>query len=108
MVNKLNRNKISFHVSKNIVDAFVENILEKTPITLHDSSFEMLTISQTDFRSLSNSLSREYRSSSSISDFDIIDNTPTVLHINHEAENFRETESLNDNMFEKLLIRRKY
>ena len=32
IVNKLNRNNDSFHVSKDIVDVFAENILEKTPI----------------------------------------------------------------------------
>ena len=40
IVNKLNRNKDSFHVSKDIVDAFAENIIEKTPIIFHDSFFE--------------------------------------------------------------------
>ena len=37
-----------------------------------------------------------------IHDFDIIANTPAVPHINHDAEIIRETESLADNMFEKL------
>ena len=29
-------------------------------------------------------------------DLDIIANTPAVMHINHDAENIRETESLPD------------
>ena len=37
-----------------------------------------------------------------IHDFDIIGNTPAVPHINHDVEIIRETESLADNMFEKL------
>ena len=37
-------------------------------------------------------------------DFDIMTNTPDVLHINHDAENIRETESLAHNMFEKLKV----
>ena len=39
ILNKLNRNKDSFHVRKDIVDAFAENILEKT-IVFHGSFFE--------------------------------------------------------------------
>ena len=91
IVNKLNRNKGSFHVKKDIVDGFAENIIEKTPIIFHDSFFETPNVNQTDSQSLSNSFSRESRSSS-IPDFDIITNTPAVLHINHDAENIRETE----------------
>ena len=37
ILNKRNRNKDSFHVSKDTVDAFAENIIEKTPIIFHDS-----------------------------------------------------------------------
>ena len=99
IVNKLNRNKDSFHV----VDAFAENIIEKTPIIFHDSFFETPKVNQTDSQSFSNSFRRESRSSS-IPDFDIITNTPAVAHINHDAENIRETESLADNMFEKLKV----
>ena len=91
IVNKLNRNKDSFHVRKDIVDGFAENIIEKAPIIFHDSFFETPNVNQTDSQSLSNSFSRESRSSS-IPDFDIITNTPAVLHINHDAENIRETE----------------
>ena len=47
IVNKLNQNKDSFHVSKDIVDAFDENIMEKTPIIFHDSFFERPNINQT-------------------------------------------------------------
>ena len=54
-------------------------------------------------QSFSNSFSRESRNSS-IPDFDITTNTPAVPHINHDAENIRETESLADNMFEKLKV----
>ena len=79
IVNKLNRNKDSFHVSKDIVDAFSENIIEKTPIIFHDSFFETPKVNQTDSQSFSNSFSRESRSSS-IPDFDIIANTPAVAY----------------------------
>ena len=79
IVNKLNRNKDSFHVSKDIVDAFSENIIEKTPIIFHDSFFETPKVNQTDSQSFSNSFSRESRSSS-IPDFDIITNTPAVAY----------------------------
>ena len=65
--------------------------------------FETPNINQTDSESFSNSFSRESRSSS-IPDFDIVTNTPAVPHINHDAENIRETESLADNMFEKLKL----
>ena len=40
IVNKLNRNKDSFHGRKDIVDSFAENIIEKTPVIFHDSFFE--------------------------------------------------------------------
>ena len=103
IVNKLNRNKDSFHVKKDIVDGFAENIIEKTPIIFHDSFFETPNVNQTDSQSFSNSFCRECRSST-IPDFDIITNTPAVPHINHDAENIRETESLADNMFEKLKL----
>ena len=103
IVNKLNQNKDSFHVSKDIVDAFAENIIEKTRIIFHDSFFETPTINHTDSQSFSNSFSRESRSSS-ISDFDIIANTPAIPHIDHDAEKIRETKSLADNMFEKLKV----
>ena len=103
IVNKLNRNKDSFHVSKDIVDAFAENIIEKTPTIFHDSFFETPNVNQTDSQSFCYSFSRESRSSST-PDFDIITNTPAVSHINHDAENIRETESLADNMFEKLKL----
>ena len=103
IVNKLNRNKDSFHVNKDIVDAFSENIIEKTPIIFHDSFFETPKVNQTDSQSFSNSFSRESRSSS-IPDFDIIANTLAVPHINHGAENIRETKSLADNMFHKLKL----
>ena len=79
IVNKLNRNKDSFHVSKDIVDAFSENIIEKTPIIFHDSFFETPKVNQTDSQRFSNSFSRESRSSS-IPDFDIITNTPAVAY----------------------------
>ena len=79
IVNKLNRNKDSFHVSKDIVDAFSENIIEKTPIIFHDSFFETPKVNQTDSQSFSNSFSRESRSSS-ITDFDIIINAPAVAY----------------------------
>ena len=46
IVNKLNRNKDSFHVRKDIVDAFAENIIEKT-IIFHDSFFETPNVNQT-------------------------------------------------------------
>ena len=103
IVNKLNRNKDFFHVSKDVLDAFAKNIIEKTPIVFHDSFFETPNINQTDSQSFSNSFSRESRSSS-LPDFGIITNTPDVPHINHDAENIRETESLADNMFEKLKV----
>ena len=104
IVNKLNRNKDSFHVVVDgIVDGFAENIIEKTPIIFHDSFFETPNVNQTDSQSFSSSFSRECRSST-IPDFDIITNTPAVPHINHDAENIRETESLADNMFEKLKL----
>ena len=103
IVNKLNRNKDSFHVRKDIVDGFAKNIIEKTPIIFHDSFFETPNANQADSQSFSNSFSRNSRSSS-IPDFDIITNTPTVPHINHDEENIRETESLADNMFEKLKV----
>ena len=48
ILNKLNRNKDSFHVSKDVVDAFPDNILEKTPARFHDSFFETPAINQTD------------------------------------------------------------
>ena len=83
IVNKLNRNKDSFHVRKDIVDRFAENIIEKTPIIFHDSFFETPNVNQTDSQSFSNSFSRESRKSS-IPDFDIITNTPAVPHINHD------------------------
>ena len=102
-VNKLHQNKDSFQVSKNILDAFVENILEKTPIRFPDSSFETLNINQTDSQSFPCPSSRESRISS-IPDFDIIANTPTALHINHDTNNIRETESLVGNKFEKLKV----
>ena len=59
IVNKFNRNKDSFHVSRDMVDAFAENILEKTPIRFHDRSFDTPTLNQTDFQSLSNSSYRK-------------------------------------------------
>ena len=91
IVNKLNRNKDAFHVRKDIVDSFAENIIEKTSIIFHDSFFETPNVNQTDSQSFSNSFSRESRKSS-IPDFDIITNTPAVPHINHDAENIREIE----------------
>ena len=83
IVNKLNRNKDSFHVRKDIVDGFAKNIIEKTPIIFHDSFFETPNVNQTDSQSFSSSFSRECRSST-IPDFDIITNTPAVPHINHD------------------------
>ena len=59
ILNKLNRNKDSFHVSKDIVDAFAENIIEKTPTIFHDSFFETPNINQTDSQSFSNPFSRK-------------------------------------------------
>ena len=53
IVNKLNRNKDSFHVRKDIVDGFAENI-EKTPIIFHDSFLETMNVNQTDSQSFSN------------------------------------------------------
>ena len=106
IVNKLNRNKDSFHIRKDIVEAFAEIIKKKkkkTPIIFQDSFFETRNVNQTDSQSFSNSFSRESRSSS-IPHFDIITNTSAVPHINHDAENIRETESLADNMFEKLKV----
>ena len=47
IVNKLNQNKDSFHVSKDIIDAFDGNIMEKTPIIFDDSFFERPNINQT-------------------------------------------------------------
>ena len=47
IVNKLNQNKDSFHVSKDIVDAFDENIMEKTSVIFHDNFFERPNINQT-------------------------------------------------------------
>ena len=58
VVNKLNRNKDSFHVRKDIVDGFAENIIEKTPIIFHDSFFETSNVNQSDSQSFSNSFSR--------------------------------------------------
>ena len=98
--NKLNQNKDSFHVSKDLVDAFAEIIVQKTPIVFHDSFFETPNINQTDSQSFSSSFSRESRSSS-IPDFDIIANIPAAPHINHDAVNIKETEALAYNMFEK-------
>ena len=103
IVNKLNRNKDFFHVSKDVLDAFAKNIIEKTPIVFHDSFFETQNINQTDSQSFSNSFCRQSRISS-IPHFDIMANTPAVPHINHDAENVRETESLADDMFEKLKV----
>ena len=90
IVNNLQRKKDPFHVSKYIVDAFAENILEKTPIRFHDSSFERPTINQTNSQSFSNSSIGESQSSS-IPDFDIIVNTSNDWHINRDAGNIRET-----------------
>ena len=98
IVNKLNRNKDFFHVSKDVLDAFAKNIIEKTPIVFHDSFFETPNVNQTDSQSFSNSFCRQSRISS-IPHFDIMANTPAVPHINHDAENVRETESLADDMF---------
>ena len=58
VVNKLNRNKDSFHVRKDIVDDFAENIIEKTPIIFHDSFFETSNVNQSYSQSFSNSFSR--------------------------------------------------
>ena len=103
IVNKLNRDKDSLHVSKDTVDAFAENMIEKTPIIFQDSFFETPNINQTDSQSFSDSFHRESRSSP-IPDFDIIANTPAVPHINDDAKDIRETESLAENMFEKLKV----
>ena len=103
IVNKLNRNKDSFHVRKDIVDSFAENIIEKTPIIFHDSFFETPNVNQTDSQRFSNSFSRESRKPS-IPDFDFITNAPAVPHISHDAENIREIESLADSMFQKLKV----
>ena len=59
IVNKLNRNKDSFHVRKDIVDSFAENIIEKAPIIFYDSFFETLNVNQSDSQSFSTSFSRE-------------------------------------------------
>ena len=85
-----------------MVYIFAENILEKIPIIFHDSSFGTPAINQTDSQSFSISSNKESRSSS-IPDFDVIVNTPAVPHINHDAENIRDTKSLID-MFEKLKV----
>ena len=103
IVNKLNRNKDAFHVRKDIVDSFAENIIEKTPIIFHDSFFETPNVNQTDSQRFSNSFSRESRKPS-IPDFDFITNAPAVPHISHDAENIREIESLADSMFQKLKV----
>ena len=58
VVNKLNRNKDSFHVRKDIVDDFAENIIEKTSIIFHDSFFETSNVNQSYSQSFSNSFSR--------------------------------------------------
>ena len=68
-----------------------------------ESFFETPNINQTYSQSFSNSFSRE-SGSSLIPDFDITANTPAVPHINHDAENIRESESLSDNMFEKFKV----
>ena len=70
---------------------------------MHGSFFETPNINQTDSQSLSNSFSRESQSFS-IPEFDTIANTPTVPHINHDAGKIRETESLADDMLEKLKV----
>ena len=59
VVNKLNRNKDSFHVRKDIVDSFAENIIEKAPIIFYDSFFETSNVNQSDSQSFSTSFSRE-------------------------------------------------
>ena len=59
IVNKLNRNKDSFHVRKDIVECFAENIMEKAPIIFCDSFFETSNVNQSDSQSFSNSFSRE-------------------------------------------------
>ena len=66
--NKFNRKKESFHLSKDILGAFVENIFEETPVRFHDHSFDTPTINETGSQSLSNSSGRKFRSCS-ISDF---------------------------------------
>ena len=53
IVNKLNRDKDSFHVSKDIVDAFAKNMVEKTRIIFHDTFFETPNINQTDSQRIS-------------------------------------------------------
>ena len=63
----------------------------------------MPTINQTDSQSLSNSSCRKSLNSS-VPDFDIIANTPTVPDINHDAENIMEKETLIDNMLEKFKV----
>ena len=56
--NKLNQNKDSFHIRKDIVDAFAEIIKKKkTPIIFHDCFFETSNVNQTDSQSFSNSFS---------------------------------------------------
>ena len=71
IVNKLKQNKNSFHVSRDIVDTFTKNILEKTPTRFHDRSFDIPTVNLTDSQSLSNSSCRKFLNSS-IPVFDII------------------------------------
>ena len=59
IVNKRNRNKDTFHVNKNKVDAFAD-IIAKTLIIFHDSFFGTPNIDQTDSQSFSNPFSRKF------------------------------------------------
>ena len=52
VVNESNRNKDSFHASKDIIDTFAKNIIEKTTIIFHSSFFA--NVNQTDSQSVSN------------------------------------------------------
>ena len=58
VVNRINQNNDCFHVNKDVVDAFAENILEETLIKFHDRSFESTIINHRDSQNLSNLLSK--------------------------------------------------
>ena len=54
VVNRMKQNNDSFHVNKDVVGAFAENILAERPVRFHDRSFDSLTINHSVFQSLSN------------------------------------------------------
>ena len=89
IVDKHNRKKDSFHVGKDIAAAIAQNILIETPIRFYDRSFLKICLIHL------------------IKNWEVLQYlilVSTIPHVNQDVKNIRETESLINNVFDKLKV----